>query len=231
METNLIETRDLAKLYASGPHRVAALADVTFAVPPGACLGVAGPSGSGKSTLINLLGGLDTPSAGAILVRGSDIARLDRRGLALYRRCQVGMVFQSFNLIPAHTALDNVALPLLFAGVPRAERRRRAAAVLETVGLADRLLHRPAELSGGEQQRVALARALVNQPEILLADEPTGNLDSVTAGRLTDLLADLNRTRGLTVIMISHEEYLLRRLAHQIIRLQDGRIIDRERLR
>ena len=231
MTTPILQTRNLARFYQSGPQQIAALDDVSFALPPGQFLGVAGPSGSGKSTLINLLGGLDSPSAGSILIENDDLAKLPQKRLALYRRQRVGMVFQSFNLIPSLSALENVALPLLFARVPRRQRRQRAREVLDSLALADRLDHLPNQLSGGEQQRVALARALVNNPDILLADEPTGNLDSATAQRLVDLLADLNRSRQLTIIMISHEIDLLRRAAHRLLTLKDGRIVADERLR
>ncbi|MGZ5515818.1 MAG: ABC transporter ATP-binding protein, partial [Candidatus Aminicenantales bacterium] len=172
----LIETRSLSKTYLVGDVRVAALADVTLAVPEGSFLAVTGASGSGKSTLLNLLGGLDTPSAGTIEVGGALVSAMDREALARYRRFAAGMIFQSFNLVAARTALENVELPLIFAGVNRTERKRRAAELLGKVGLAHRANHRPPELSGGEQQRVAVARALANGPRLLLADEPTGNL-------------------------------------------------------
>ena len=226
-----IETRDLTKAYATGAVEVVALRGVTLSIARGWLVGITGASGSGKSTLMNLLGGLDTPSSGSIRVAGSLISELSKKELALYRRNTVGMIFQSFNLVNAYTAIENVALPLLFAGVVKKERLHRAAELLHTVGLEARRNHRPSELSGGEQQRVAIARALVNQPQILLADEPTGNLDSKTARQIVETLADLNRNRGLTVVMISHERDLLREFAHEMIRLQDGAVIDREVLR
>ncbi|MGZ5438988.1 MAG: ABC transporter ATP-binding protein [Candidatus Aminicenantales bacterium] len=221
----LIETRSLSKTYLVGDVRVAALADVTLAVPEGSFLAVTGASGSGKSTLLNLLGGLDTPSAGTIEVGGALVSAMDREALARYRRFAAGMIFQSFNLVAARTALENVELPLIFAGVNRTERRRRAAELLGKVGLAHRANHRPPELSGGEQQRVAVARALANGPRLLLADEPTGNLDSRTSREIVGLLAGLNRERNLTIIMVSHEEGLVREFAREIVRLQDGRIV------
>jgi ABC-type lipoprotein export system ATPase subunit len=226
-----IETKDLTKTYLTGAVEVVALRGVTLSITRGQLVGITGASGSGKSTLMNLLGGLDTPSSGSIRVAGRRISDLSKKELALFRRNTAGMIFQSFNLVNAYTAIENVALPLLFAGVARKERLHRAAGLLRTVGLEARKDHRPTELSGGEQQRVAIARALVNQPQILLADEPTGNLDSKTARQIVETLADLNRNQGLTVVMISHEQDLLREFAHEMIRLQDGAVISREVLK
>ncbi len=223
-----IETTGLSKVYTFGEVQVAALRDVTLSVAQGRLVGITGASGSGKSTLMNLLGGLDTPSSGTIRVGGKLISDLSKRELALYRRNTVGMIFQSFNLVNAYTALENVAFPLLFAGATKRQRRERAAEFLHAVGLDARKEHRPTELSGGEQQRVAIARALVNEPQILLADEPTGNLDSKTSRQIVEILADLNRRRGLTIIMISHEQTLLREFAHEVIGLQDGTVVARE---
>jgi putative ABC transport system ATP-binding protein len=220
-----IETTSLSKVYTFGEVEVAALRDVTLSIARGELVGVTGASGSGKSTLMNLLGGLDTPSSGSICVEGRRISDLSKRELALYRRNTVGMIFQSFNLVNAYTAMENVALPLLFAGAPKRQRRERAAELLHAVGLESRKDHRPTELSGGEQQRVAIARALVNEPQILLADEPTGNLDSRTSRQIMETLADLNGRRGLTVVMISHEQDLLREFATQMILLQDGMVV------
>ena len=224
----IIRTSALGKTYLVGDVRVAALEDVTLEVGEGRFVAVTGASGSGKSTLLNLLGGLDTPSAGTIEVDGGLVSAMDREALARYRRFGASMVFQSFNLIPARTALENVELPLIFANVDKKERRRRAADLLDKVGLSQRARHRPAELSGGEQQRVAVARALANGPQILLADEPTGNLDSRTAAEIVGLLAALNRDRGLTIVMVSHEEGLVREFAHDIVRLRDGRVVAAE---
>lgn len=224
----IIQTRSLAKTYLIGNVRVAALEDVTLAVGEGRFVAVTGASGSGKSTLLNLLGGLDTASAGTIEVDGALVSAMDREELARYRRFGAGMVFQSFNLVPARTALENVELPLIFSNVEKKERKRRAVELLEKVGLAHRANHRPAELSGGEQQRVAVARALANGPRLLLADEPTGNLDSRTSREIVGLLAELNRGRGLTVIMVSHEESLVREYAHDVVRLRDGRVVGTE---
>jgi putative ABC transport system ATP-binding protein len=226
--SNLVETENLTKVYASGKIKVVALENVNLSVEPGEFLGVTGPSGSGKSTLMNLLGGLDTPSAGRIRVQGRFISDLNKYELALYRRYQVGMIFQSFNIISSYTALENVAFPLLFAGVPKKDRNQRAAEILTTVGLSARKDHRPSELSGGEQQRVAIARALINQPKILLADEPTGNLDSVTSAQIVQTLANLNKNQHLTVIMISHEESLQQKFADRVIRLCDGKIVEEQ---
>jgi len=222
---NFIETEDLTRVYSTGRIEVVALKDVILSVRRGEFLGVTGPSGSGKSTLMNLLGGLDTPSAGCIRVDGKYISDLNKEELAIYRRCQVGMIFQSFNLISSYTALENVAFPLLFAGVAKKERKIQAEQVLTKVGLGNRKGHLPAELSGGEQQRVAVARALINQPKILLADEPTGNLDSKTSRAIVQTLSDLNKNQGLTVIMISHEESLLAEFADKVIGLCDGRVV------
>jgi ABC-type lipoprotein export system ATPase subunit len=224
----LLQTRSLSKTYVVGDVRVEALADVTVAVGEGRFIAVIGASGSGKSTLLNLLGGLDTPTAGTIEVGGALISAMDREALARYRRHVAGMIFQSFNLVPARTALENVELPLIFAGVARAERRRRAAELLDRVGLAARAAHRPSELSGGEQQRVAVARALANGPRVLLADEPTGNLDSRTSREIVGLLAGLNRDQGLTVVMVTHEEGLAREHADEVVRLRDGRVVASE---
>jgi putative ABC transport system ATP-binding protein len=226
-----IETRDLGKVYTFGTVQVAALRSVTLSVARGRLVGVTGASGSGKSTLVNLLGGLDRPSSGSIRVDGRLISDLSKKELALYRRNTVGMIFQSFNLVNAYTALENVAFPLLFASVAKKERLHRAEDLLRTVGLEARKDHRPTELSGGEQQRVAIARALVNQPQILLADEPTGNLDSKTARQIVQILSELNQHRGLTVIMISHEQDLLREFAHEIVSLQDGAVVRHETIR
>jgi putative ABC transport system ATP-binding protein len=226
-----IRTSGLTKIYAGDRARVAALDGVDLEFEAGTFAAITGPSGSGKSTLLNLLGGLDTPTEGEIEIAGENISRLDRDGLALFRRRRVGMIFQSFNLLPSRSAAENVEFPLIFAGVGRRERRARAAGLLEKIGLAGRSGHLPAELSGGEQQRVAIARALVGDPEVLLADEPTGNLDSRTSREVIELLAGLNRGRGLTVIMVTHEQALACEFAREIVSLRDGRVASREALR
>ena len=229
--SSFVETKELARAYTSGRIRFFALNGVTLSVKKGRFLAVTGASGSGKSTLMNLLGGLDRPSSGSITVDGKCISRLDKKDLTLYRRHQAGMIFQSFNLVGSYTAIENVAFPLLFSGVDKKERNRRASEMLERVGLSERIKHRPAELSGGEQQRVAVARALINKPKLLLADEPTGNLDSRNAKQIVQMLAELNSEHGLTIIMISHEENLVREFAQDIVRLQDGKIIEGETIR
>ncbi len=223
-----VETEDLTKVYSSGRIEVVALKDVNLSLREGRFQGITGPSGSGKSTLMNLLGGLDRPSSGTIKFQGRLISELDPEELALYRRYQVGMIFQSFNLISSYSALENVAFPLLFADVPKKERNERAAEILDLVGLYERKDHRPSELSGGEQQRAAIARALINRPKLLLADEPTGNLDSKTSAQIVQTLARLNKDKGLTVIMISHEENLLAEFANNIIRMCDGKVVEQE---
>ena len=228
---SFIETENLTRIYSSGTIQVTALKDVTLSVDQGQFFGVTGASGSGKSTLMNLLAGLDRPSSGSIKVQGKLISELDKDELALYRRHQVGMIFQSFNLVSSYSALENVAFPLLFAGVAKKERTKRAEQILEKVGLYPRKDHLPAELSGGEQQRAAIARALVNNPKIVLADEPTGNLDSRTSRQIVQTLSELNKKQGLTIIMISHEEPLLDEFADDVIHLQDGKVIQEEKIR
>jgi len=217
---------DLRKTYTRGTVHVPVLHGVTFDVADGEYISIVGRSGSGKSTLLNLIGGLDTPTGGNILVGGSDLARMTRQGLALHRRHTVGIVFQSWNLLPSRTAIENVTIALAFGNVPRRDRGRRAAELLSSVGLEHRLSHRPAELSGGEAQRVAIARALANRPRVLLADEPTGNLDSATSDGIIELLRRLNREQGLTVVMITHDEPAAREVSTRMLRLHDGRIVD-----
>lgn len=227
----VVQAIDLHKSYQKGKAEVAALRGVSFSIAAGEFISLVGRSGSGKSTLLNLIGGLDSASAGQLLVQGRDLAALNREQLALHRRMTVGMIFQSFNLIPARTALENVVLPMIFAGRGREERNRRAAALLDMVGLTPRRTHKPAELSGGEAQRVAIARALANEPAILLADEPTGNLDSRTAAEILGLLHQLNRERGLTLLMVTHDEQAAARLAHRQLHMLDGEIVAPEAVR
>jgi putative ABC transport system ATP-binding protein len=227
----ILQIRNLHKSYDRGQERVKALRGVSMDVAEGEFVSIVGRSGCGKSTLLNVIGGLDVPSSGAVVVHGRDLSGMKRSELADHRRTTVGMVFQSFNLIPSRSALDNVALPLAFAGVPRKERKPRASRILTRMGLRSRLHHVPSELSGGEAQRVAVARALVNNPVILLADEPTGNLDSRTAGEILDLLLKLNRDGKLTVLMVSHDEISARRVSHRVVRLLDGKIEKEMRLR
>ncbi len=227
----LVRTMALTKTYTLGKNVVRALHGVDFHLAEGRFIAVVGPSGSGKSTFLNLVGGLDTPTSGTIEVAGSLISEMGKKELALYRRNEVGMIFQSFNLVPSRTAMENVELPLVFSDRPRKERRERAGGLLDEVGLGKRRGHRPSELSGGEQQRVAVARALANNPRILLADEPTGNLDSVTSGEIIRLISDLHQRTGLTVIMVTHEEALVRNYAQEIIRLRDGEVAALEAVR
>lgn len=220
----LLRVEELRRDFRMGGEVIVhALNGVSFSVHEGEMLGLMGPSGSGKSTLLYLLGGLDRPTGGHIWMRGEDITTLDENALAEYRRHQVGFVFQTFNLIATMTALENVEFPMVFAGIPTHQRRERARHVLELVGLADRLHHRPTELSGGQQQRVAIARALVNNPTLILADEPTGNLDSRTGAEVMELLTRLNREQGHTIIIVSHDPNVTRH-AGRCIHLLDGRI-------
>ena len=218
----LIEVNDLRKIYLMGTEEVHALDGVSLAIEKGEFVSVMGPSGSGKSTLMNLLGCLDTPTTGSYKLNGREVASLDDNQLAEIRNQEIGFVFQTFNLLARTTALQNVELPLVYAGVPRAERRRKAKEALEAVGLGDRMEHMPNQLSGGQRQRVAVARALVTNPAIILADEPTGNLDSKTGEELMVLLEDLHR-KGNTLILVTHEDYIARR-AQRAVRLMDGRV-------
>jgi ABC-type lipoprotein export system ATPase subunit len=220
-----IRTIDLSRSYGPSSAAVHALRRVSLEIGAGERVALLGKSGSGKSTLLNLLGGLDRPTSGQVLAAGADLARLSGRRLARYRLVTVGMIFQSFNLIPSRTALQNVELPLVLAGLAPAHRRALAVAALEAVGLGARLHHRPAALSGGESQRAAIARALVNSPRILLADEPTGNLDSATAAEVVAVLTGHLDRLGATLLLVTHDEELAGRLASRILRLQDGRLI------
>jgi len=222
----LIEATDLHRHFQMGRETVRALDGVSLTVRRGEFWGISGPSGSGKSTLLYLLGGLDHPTSGSIRVAGEEITALDDNGLAGFRQRSVGFVFQMFNLIPTMTALQNVEFPMLFARVPPAERRARARALLQRVGLEDRMTHRPTELSGGKQQRVAIARALVNSPAILLADEPTGNLDSRSGADVIRVLQELN-AEGRTIVLVSHDPAVIAATGRHV-RLHDGRIEDEE---
>ncbi|MBL8557600.1 MAG: ABC transporter ATP-binding protein [Hyphomonadaceae bacterium] len=219
----LIEARSLEKTYRMGDEVVHALDKVSFAVPRGDYCAVIGPSGSGKSTLMNVIGGLDTPSAGTLIINGADLGTLDDEGLAGFRNRTIGFVFQSFNLLPRLTALQNVELPMLYAGTPPSERQDRAAALLDRVGLGQRKTHRPTQLSGGQQQRVAIARALACQPAVILADEPTGALDTSTTNEILALFRELNR-EGATIIIVTHEHEVAQ-ATKRIIEMRDGRIV------
>ncbi len=224
----LFSTVALEKRYALGEGVVAALAGVDLAIRPGEFAVVAGPSGSGKSTLLHLLGALDLADSGRVEIEGRDVVRLSERERTLLRRHRLGFVFQAFHLVPVLTALENVEYPLLVARVESAERRARAGEMLSRVGLAARLHHRPDRLSGGERQRVAIARALVHRPAAVLADEPTGNLDSTNAAAVFDLMRRLNEESGTTFLLATHDEALIAR-APRRIRLADGRIVADER--
>jgi putative ABC transport system ATP-binding protein len=221
-EASVIHMRDIRKVYVTGKMRVEALSGVDLDVAPGEFVAVVGPSGSGKSTLMNLVGCLDTPSSGTYELRGQRVGAMRRERLAEIRNRHVGFVFQSFNLLPQISAWENVEMPLLFGGVGRRERRRRVEELLGRVGLADRMHHKPTELSGGQMQRVAIARALAMDPDLLLADEPTGNLDSSSGGDIMGLFEDLWR-QGRTILVITHDAALARRTARQI-EIRDGRI-------
>ena len=219
----LIELRNVTKVYGSGPGAFGALDDISVIVERGEFLSVIGPSGSGKSTLLNLMAGLDVPDGGQILLEGQDLARMSDRALSNLRLREIGFVFQGFNLFPALTVWDNVAWPLEFAGVKRARLRAVVEDVLRRVGLADRDARRPGELSGGEQQRAAIARALVNEPSIILADEPTGSLDSQTGDSILALLSGLNREHGVSIVMVTHRSDAAC-WSDRTIELRDGRI-------
>jgi putative ABC transport system ATP-binding protein len=218
-----IDVRDVTKTYALGDVEVRALRGVSFAIAAGEYVAIMGPSGSGKSTLMNLLGALDRPTSGSYVLDGIDISTLDDNALAAIRLKKLGFIFQGFNLLPRTSAVKNVALPLFYAGVGTRDRTAAAAAQLRAVGLGDRIDHKPNELSGGQQQRVAIARALVNDPAVLLADEPTGNLDSQTSDEIMQLFGDLNAA-GRTIIMVTHDEEVAGH-AKRIIRVRDGLIV------
>ncbi len=220
----LIDIRDITKVYQMGDQQVHALSGVTVGMDRGEYVAVMGPSGSGKSTLMNLIGCLDTPSDGSYVLNGREVAEMTDDDLASIRNQEIGFVFQTFNLLPRTSALQQVELPLVYSGVPRKERRERAKAALAAVGLADRMHHHPSELSGGQRQRVAVARALVNNPSILLADEPTGNLDSQTGAEIMALFDELN-SRGNTIVLVTHEEDIAAH-ARRIVRLLDGKVRD-----
>lgn len=223
--STILKISSISRIYQKGQVEIPALRNVSFEVDEGSYLSIVGKSGSGKSTLLNLVGGLDTPTEGKIEINGEDLAEMNRYQLALHRRNAVGMIFQSFNLIQNRTAIENIMLPLIFAGVPRRQRKEQAGKLLEQVGLAGRVNHLPSELSGGEAQRVAIARSLANNPRIILADEPTGNLDSSTSAEIIDLLVSLNKDKGLTILMVTHDKETAEAVSDKIITLKDGGIV------
>ncbi|MFM2402054.1 MAG: hypothetical protein RI950_1571 [Bacteroidota bacterium] len=218
--TKIIETHAISKRYVMGEEVIDALKDVTITVNKGEYVAFMGPSGSGKSTLMNIVGCLDTPSTGKYILNGQDVSEMSENELASVRNKEIGFVFQTFNLLPRQSALENVALPLIYAGYSKKERTEIAMKTLKGVGLDNRALHKPNELSGGQRQRVAVARALVNDPSILLADEPTGNLDTKTSYEIMDLFDQLHK-KGNTIVMVTHEDDIAQ-YAHRIIRLRDG---------
>lgn len=218
----LIEARGLSKTYRMGQEIIQALVSVDIQVKKGEYVAFMGPSGSGKSTLMNLVGALDTPSGGQYILNGNDVSKMSESDLATVRNKEIGFVFQTFNLLPRYSSLENVALPLIYAGMSKADRLERARQVLTDVGLGSRVDHKPNELSGGQRQRVAIARALVNHPSIILADEPTGNLDTKTSYDIMALFKELNE-KGNTIIMVTHEEDIAA-YARRIVRLRDGKI-------
>lgn len=222
MNDKVIEIKDIVKNYKVGTQVVRALRSVSLNIHKGEYVAIMGASGSGKSTLMNLIGCLDTPTSGKYVLNGKDVSSLSDDELADIRNSEIGFIFQVFNLLPRNSALENVMLPLVYAGMRKNERLKRAEATLVDVGLEDRMMHRPNELSGGQRQRVAIARALVNKPSLLLADEPTGNLDSKISEEIMKLFADIHR-KGNTLVMVTHEEDIAKH-AHRIIRLKDGEI-------
>ena len=220
-----VRTENVCRYYPMGDSIIRAVDGISLSIERGEFVALLGQSGSGKSTLLNLLAGLDRPTSGSVIVQGRDLAKMSSEELARYRRNDVGMVFQAFHLIPTMTITENVELPMRFAEVDRAERTQRVRESLERVGLGHRLLHRPSELSGGEQQRVSLARALANRPSLLLADEPTGNLDSRTGEDILNLIRDVSLSLGMTVVIVTHERALAERFAQRLIFLGDGKLL------
>jgi putative ABC transport system ATP-binding protein len=225
----VVEVQSLRKVFDAGENRVEALRGVSLRVAAGEFVAVMGPSGSGKSTLLHLIGGLDTPSAGSIRVSGEDLSKLDDDRLTLLRRRRIGFVFQAFNLLDVLTAQENVALPLIVDGEAEAVASRRAAAALELVGLGQRGSHLPRRLSGGEQQRVAIARALVSKPQLLLADEPTGNLDSASSDQIMAVLRNLAQEQRQTILMVTHDPRYAA-MANRLVRLRDGQVVEEQSL-
>ncbi len=229
MAQHLVVVDNLHKRYVLGDQEVNALQGVTFSIEKGDFVSIMGPSGSGKSTMMNMLGCLDIPTSGSYHLDGKDVARMKPDELARVRRDSLGFVFQGFNLLPRTTALENVELPMVYSGVPSGERKKRASEALKRVGLGDRQDHRPHQMSGGQQQRVAIARALVNRAPLILADEPTGNLDTANSTEIMELFQELNRDQGITVILITHEPDMAL-FSRRIITFRDGSIVEDRRL-
>jgi putative ABC transport system ATP-binding protein len=223
---SLLEAREVSKIYQMGNTSVTALDNVSMSVKEGEFVSIQGTSGSGKSTLLNMVGGLDHPTTGEVFFNAKALGPFSKKEMARYRRYSVGMIFQNFNLIPTMSAQENVGLALAFGGLRGSQRRKRSAELLDRVGLSDRLTHRPAELSGGEQQRVAIARALANNPKVLLADEPTGNVDSTRAHELLALLREMVNRDSLTILMVTHDHELATSFADRIILMKDGRVAE-----
>jgi putative ABC transport system ATP-binding protein len=221
----MIELKDVRKTYHIGDETIKAMAGVNLSIAEGEFVAIVGPSGSGKSTALHIIGGLDKPTSGKIIVNGQDLGIANDKELSVYRNKNVGFVFQTFNLHPTYTAQENVAIPGIFAGIAKSDRNRLAKESLAAVGLAERAKHRPNQLSGGERQRVSIARALINNPKILIADEPTGNLDTKTGKRIMDILYKLNKERNITLIVATHDPSLTEH-AKRIIVMQDGKIVE-----
>lgn len=225
MNNNIIETRNLVKEFKIGDSKIVALNKIDFNASKGELISLVGPSGSGKTTLLNILGGLDRPTEGSVVIDGLDITKLNEDRLSNVRRDKFGFIFQLYNLIPVLTAIENVELPCLFTEMPAAERRQRAKELLNRVGLTPRINHKPTQLSGGEQQRVTIARALMNNPIIVFADEPTGNVDGQTGRKIIDLLKEINKERQVTIILSTHD-LNISKMANRTIHITDGRIVE-----
>ena len=228
---SLFQLNNLTKAYQKGENKLLALNLESLEIYESEILSIVGRSGSGKSTLLNLLGGLDKPTSGDIIYQNKNLATYSQSELANYRKFQIGMVFQSFNLINSYTAIDNVILALTFGGIAKTKRKSQAASLLHQVGLSERTNHKPSELSGGEAQRVAIARALANNPKVILADEPTGNLDSTTSNEIISLLHKLNQDQGITIVLVTHDQGIAKEISHRCIRLVDGKIVEQKGLR